>query len=184
MRWNSRKISILVSSPDQVFSKGRAKGVHKKSNLRQKPTIPPIPLPHILHRRPIDKELRLVKDISHPLYGPRLERRRIIIGPVRLGVAPVIVDLGRRRRALVAQRLEAIALAALEVVLEIEVRIAVLAIDGATLVGDLADFGAADLGGLGVRGLRCPLRALGGALGGLFGVFILGYDSGCFFLMS
>jgi hypothetical protein len=138
--------------------------------IRKQPTIPSIPLPHILRSRPINEELGVIEDVRHALHSQRAKGRVLVV------VVAVVAVL--ESAAAVGQGLEAVALAALEVVLEVEVRVAVLAVDGAALVGDLLDLGAADGGGLGVRGLCGAFGGAGGVLGCLFGVLVL-RDDGC-----
>jgi hypothetical protein len=87
---------------------------------RQKPTIAPIPLMHIRRRRPIDKKLRFIENILHPLNP----RRRI--------------HIVHRARKPSPQALEAILIA-----LRVEASVAVLLVQTLALLDDSGNFGFA-----------------------------------------
>ena len=112
--------------------------VAQRTERSHEPAVAIPALPHVIRRRAVNVQLRVVKDVHHALGAPRLE---------------VVAGLLDAFDVHAPQGLQTVAAAELEVGLEIKARVAVLPVDAAALAHNLVDFGAALGGGIVVRGL-------------------------------
>lgn len=126
-----------------------------------KPTVSVSALAHIVRRRSVNVELRVVEDIDHSLDSLGLERG--LRGFDVLGVP---------------QGFEAVSAPKLEVKLDVIVRVSVTLIDSTTLVNDLVDLGFADSRSLIVRRLGEDSSGSGRTLCDPLSVRILRNDGG------
>lgn len=63
--------------PRHTHPLNQARLVAQRAQRRHQPAIPVLPLPHIVRRRPINIELGIIKDLTHPLdrLGPEAASR-------------------------------------------------------------------------------------------------------------